>query len=262
MEFLIVCLKSLPLSLVIISATLAGCVSSSSIHTADLKTQIAIEHIRIGNVDMAKNALDEALKRNPNNAQSLMMMGVIHQLVGTKNSLVNAEQYFIKATNIDPTNAQIRNNYGQYLFVVERYEDAIKQFNIAANTIGYSGRDVALNNLGQSNLRLNKPQEAKKLFLRTLQLNPNNSEALLGLAEAHYLLTSSDEAADVFHDYVDQVGLTNLNAKALWLGIRIDRMNNDMISMREHIEELASKFPKSDEYKKYLEQRASQGVWR
>lgn len=254
--------KSLPSFIIITSSLLAGCVSTNSVNTADLKTQIAIEHIRIGNVDMAKNALDEALARNPNNAKSLMMMGVTHQLVGTTDSLIAAEDYFIKAINTEPANAQIRNNYGQYLFVVERYEDAIKQFKIASNTIGYSGRDVALNNVGQCYLRLNNPTDAKNMFLRTLQLNPTNAEALLGLAETHYLFTSSDEAADVFQDYVDRIGHTNLNSKALWLGIRIDRMNNDMISMREHIEELAAKFPKSEEYKKYLEQRSSKNLWK
>lgn len=245
-----------------LAALLSGCVSTNSANTAEIKTQIAVEHIRLGNVDMAKNALDEAIQRNPNNAQTLMMMGVTHQLVGTSESLTSAEQYFTKAIELDPRNAQIRNNYGQYLFVIERYEDAIKEFNIASNTIGYSGRDVALNNLGQSYLRLNQMSEAKNLFLRALQLNPKYPEALLGLAEIHYLLADSDEAADVFQDYVALVGHARLDAKALWLGIRIDRMNNNAISMREHVEELYSKFPKSEEYKKYSKQRSNPDIWR
>lgn len=250
------------LSLVTLTILLSGCVSTNSSHSADIKTQIAIEHIRIGNIDMAKNALDEALQKNPNNAQSLMMMGITHQLVGTGDSLSNAEQYFTKAVNLEPRNAQIRTNYGQYLFVIERYEDAIKQFNIASNTIGYAGRDVALNNLGQSYLRLNKPLDAKNLFLRTLNLNSKNKEALLGLAETYYQLTDSHEAADVFQDYIDLVGRANLDAKSLWLGIRIDRMNNNMISMREYVEELSLKHPKSDEYKKYINQRSNQNIWK
>lgn len=245
-----------------LAALLSGCVSTNSANTAEIKTQIAVEHIRLGNVDMAKNALDEAIQRNPNNAQTLMMMGVTHQLVGTSESLTSAEQYFTKAIELEPRNAQIRNNYGQYLFVVERYEDAIKEFNVASNTIGYSGRDVALNNLGQSYLRLNQISDAKNFFLRALQLNPKYPEALLGLAEIHYLLADSDEAADVFQDYIDLVGHARLDAKALWLAIRIDRMNNNAISMREHVEELYFKFPKSEEYKKYSKQRSSPDIWR
>ena len=254
--------KTLAYLVFLATCSLSGCVSTNSANTADIKTQIAIEHIRIGNIDKAKNALDEALAKNPNNPQTLMMMGITHQLVGTLDSLKAAEQYFIKALKYSPIDAQIRNNYGQYLFVIERYEDAIKQFNIASNTIGYSGRDVSLNNLGQSYLRLNKPIDAKNLFLRTLQINSKNTEALIGLAESYYLLNDSDQAADVFQDYVDLIGRTRLEPKALWLGIRIDRMNNNMVSMREYVEELSTKYPKSSEFQKYLEQRSQKNVWK
>lgn len=256
--------KSKLLGLMFLSSTfyLNGCATNTSINTSDIRTQIAIEHIRLGNVDLAKNALDEAIERNPNNAMANMMLGVTLQLVGTSDSLKSAEPYFSKAINIEPNNAQIRNNYGQYLFILERYEDAIKQFKIAANTIGYNGRDVALNNLGQCYLRLEKYDDSKNFFLRTLHLNPKNPEALLGLSETYYLQTNSDAAADVFQDYVNQIGRSNLDAKALWLGLRIDRMNNNMISMREHTEELGRKYPKSSEFNKYLMQRSNATIWR
>lgn len=243
-------------SIVLSALLLSGCATTpTSQQTAEIKTQIAVEYIKIGNIDSAKNALDEALARNPNHAMANMMVGVTYQLVGTTESFEKADKYFKNAVQLEPNNPQIRNNYGQYLFIAEKYQEAIVQFKHASNTIGYSGRDVALNNLGQSYLKLNQLKEAENMFIRTLNINQRNLEALLGLSETHYQNKDGDLANDVFNDYLAFVGQPNLDAKALWLAIRIDRLNNNSVSMKQNIEALSEKFPKSAEYKKYLEQK-------
>lgn len=249
-------LKKASSSIVLSTLLLSGCATTlTSQKTAEIKTQIAIEYIKIGNIDSAKNALDEALARNPNHAMANMMVGVTYQLVGTKESFEKADKYFKNAVQLEPNNPQIRNNYGQYLFIAEKYEEAIVQFKHASNTIGYGGRDVALNNLGQSYLKLNQLKEAENMFIRTLNINQRNIEALLGLSETHYQKKDGELANDVFNDYLALVGQSNLDAKALWLAISIDRLNNNSVSMKQNIEALSEKFPKSAEYKKYLEQK-------
>lgn len=254
-------LKKASTSIVLSALLFSGCATTSSHQTAEIKTQIAVEYIKIGNIDSAKNALDEALTRNPNHAMANMMLGVTYQLVGTKESFEKADKYFKSAVQSDPNNAQIRNNYGQYLFVAEKYEEAIVQFKHASNTIGYSGRDVALNNLGQCYLKLNQLKEAESNFIRALNINKRNLEALTGLAETHYQNKNGDLANEVFNDYVLIVGHDNLDAKALWLGIRIDRLNNNSVSMKQYIEALSENFPRSAEYKKYLEQKNKSEFW-
>lgn len=251
------------ISMSIASLLLCGCASNAvnPKQTSEIKTQIAVEYIKIGNVDSAKNALDEALKKNPNNALANMTMGVTYQLVGTPSSLLKADDFFKKAIDLEPKNPQIRNNYGQYLFVMERYEDAIEQFSNAADSIGYISRDSSLNNLGQSYLKLSNYEEARQHFLRALQINQRHAEALFGLAETYYQTKNFDDATEVFQDYIELIGKERLDSKGLWLGIRIDHINNDMISMREMAEELANKYPKSLEYRKYLTQKDSSKIW-
>lgn len=252
--------KSIALaSLIICTNTHAS--SKNDRTTSELKTQIALEYIKIGNLDSAKIALDEALQKHPNNSTATMAMAITYQLVGTKESMQTAEVFFKKAIQQDPTNAQIRNNYGQYLFVNERYLDAIEEFKVSANTIGYINRDNSLNNLAQSYLKLNNLTDAKFYFLRSLQINPRIPEALLGLTETHYLLDEIEEATDVLNDYITLVGKQKLDDKGLWLAIKIHKQNGDAIALREYAKTLTEKYPKSPEYKKYIQQKDSNNKW-
>lgn len=244
---------------IISTSTMAA--SSANKKTSELKTQIALEYIKIGNLDSAKLALDEALLKNPANAAAMMTMAVTYQLVGTKESMEYAAEYFKKAIQLEPKNPQIHNNYGQYLFVTEKYPEAVEQFKISANTIGYINRDNSLNNLAQTYLKMNKLDDAKLYFLRALQVNPRLAEALFGLSECYYLLDQMDAANDVFADYVELVERKNFDEKALWLAIRIHKHNGDSISVKEYVKVLAEKYPKSNEYRKYLQQKDLNKKW-
>ncbi len=57
-----------------------------------------------------------------------MMMGVLLQQEGSPQiSMEKAESYFKRAISADRKNAQARNNYGTYLYQIERYNDALDQ---------------------------------------------------------------------------------------------------------------------------------------
>lgn len=235
--------------------------SSSDKKTSELKTQIALEYIKIGNLDSAKLALDEALEKNPSNAVATMSMAITYQLVGTKESMESANLYFKKALELEPKNPQINNNYGQFLFVNGKYPEALECFKISANAIGYINRDNSLNNLAQTYLKLNQLEDAKLYFLRALRINPEIVEALVGLSETYYLLDEMDSAHLVFADYIELVERKSLDAQSLWLAIRIHHHNGDSISVREYAKLLQEKFPKSPEYKKYQAQKDSNKKW-
>ncbi len=103
-----------------------------------VRTQLAVEYLRTGDLDAAKRALDQALESSPRDSQANMMMGVLLQQEGSKLNLEKADHYFKRAISADPKNAQARNNYGTYLYQLERYNDAIEQFQIAGATLNVS----------------------------------------------------------------------------------------------------------------------------
>lgn len=233
---------------------------SKAEQTSTLRTQIAIEYIKNGDVNSAKNSLDEAIQIDPRNANAYMMLGVTYQLDATPSNLIQAEKYFKKAVSIDPDNPQIRNNYGQYLFLMGKYKEAINEFSFAANKIGYDNRDSAFTNLGYSYYKLNNLEQSISSFTTALRMNPKNSDALLGLSETYYSVGKINESQSLYKDYTKIVPVSNRNAKALWLGIRLTHLNDDSQNMMNMINILATKYPNSYEYKSYKKQSSRQDI--
>ena len=130
--------------------------------SSKVRTQLAAEYIRSGDLDSAKRSLDQALSVDSRDATANMMMGILLQQEGSKSNLEKAEHYFKRAISSEPDNAQARNNYGTYLYQMERYNDAIEQFRIAGATLGYDQRYQALENLGRIYLKLGDIASAEK----------------------------------------------------------------------------------------------------
>ncbi len=148
-----------------------------------VRTQLAAEHIRSGDLDSAKRALDQALSVDSRDATANMMMGILLQQEGSKPNLEKAEHYFKRAISSEPDNAQAHNNYGTYLYQMERYNDAVEQFRIAGATLGYDQRYQALENLGRIYLKLGDVANAEKTFKQALLANRDSYISMLELAE-------------------------------------------------------------------------------
>lgn len=230
---------------------------------AEIRTQIAAEYLRSGDLDAAKRALDEVFEQDSRNVQANMLMGILLQQEGSPENLVKAESYFKRALSLEPNNAQTRNNYGRYLFQMGRYNDALEQLRVAGSTLGYEQRGMALENLGQTYMKLGDVLNAEKTFKQALQVNQSSSVSMLELAEIFYLRQQMASANEAYDDYVRIVGNKNQSARGLWVGIRIMRANGDNMSTQVLVNQLRALFPDSQEYQRYLQlQYSTEAVWK
>lgn len=228
-----------------------------------LRTQLAAEYIRSNELDKAKRELDQALETNSRSVEANLMMGVLLQQEGSPSNMKKAEDYFKRAVSIDGTHAQARNNYGTYLYLLDRYPEAIAQFKIAGATLGYEQRYAALENLGRTYLKVGDTANAEKAFTQALQANRDSLIARLELAELLYFQQRFTLAGQMYEDYVRYTGQTNQGARALWIGLRLARARNDDLGMKVLVNQLRAQFPDSQEYKRYLElQHSSEAVWK
>ncbi len=262
--------KSVVLFTVCMSALFAqGCQTSGSGLSKDpekavkVRTQLAAEYIKNGDLDAAKRSLDQALDVDSHDATANMMMGVLLQQEGSKPNMEKADEYFQRAIAIDPQNAQARNNYGTYLYQVERYNDAIEQLSIAGAALGYDQRFRALENLGRIYLKLGDEANAEKAFKQALQVNRNSYNSMLGLSEILYLRQQIPAATQMYEQYVAVVGEKNLSAQALWVGIRLARTHGEEMNKQVLVNQLRALFPGSQEYQRYLQlQYSTEAVWK
>lgn len=228
-----------------------------------VRTQLAAEYIRKGDLDAAKRSLDLALELDKNDPAANMMMGVLLQQEGSALNLEKADQFFRRSLSKDGNNAQARNNYGTYLFQMKRYPDAVKQFAIAAATLGYDQRARAAENLGRTYLKMNNTAQAETAFKQALTADRNSNIALLELAEIYYLRKDMSVAADIMGQYQRNIGLNQFGSRALWAAIRIWRANNDELQMKQALNALRAQFPDSSEYQLYLKLKDSkEAVWK
>lgn len=228
-----------------------------------VRTQLAAEYIRSGDLDAAKRALDQALETDSRDSAANMMMGVLLQQEGSKISMEKADGYFKRAISSDPKNAQARNNYGTYLFISERYNDAIEQLSIAGAALGYDQRYKALENLGRVYLKVGDVVYAEKAFKQALQVNRDSVISLVELSEIFYLQQKNAQARQLYEQYVRLVGQDKQGARALWIGLRIARANQDQMGMQVLVNQLRALFPDSKEYQRYLQlQNSTEAVWK
>ena len=264
--------KSVAVMALCLSAlVLQGCQSTSSgtivkkdpEKAAKVRTQMAAEYIRTGDLDAAKRALDQALAADAKDSTANMMMGVLLQQEGSPISLDQADHYFSRAISLDPKNAQARNNYGTYLYQAKRYDDAIQQFSIAGATLGYEQRFRALENLGRIYLIRGDVANAEKSFKQALQVNRESTISMIELAEIFYLQQNHAAARQIYESFVRNVGQKNQGARALWIGLRIARANGDNMGMHVLVNQLRALFPNSQEYQRYLQlQYNTEAVWK
>lgn len=267
-------MKKLTLKFAFVSSLCASVLALTACQTPDvgkkdpekavkIRTQLAVEHLKSGDLDAAKRALDQALEVNSRDSQANMMMGVLLQQEGSKENMEKADSYFKRAISADPKNSQARNNYGTYLYQVERYNDAIEQLSIAGSTLGYDQRSRALENLGRIYLKVGDVANAEKSFKQALQANRDSYVSMLELSEIFYLNQQLPAATQMYEQFVRSVGQKNQGARALWIGIRIARANGDNLGMQVLVNQMRALFPESPEYQRYLQlQYSTEAVWK
>lgn len=262
------------IGLTVLLSCFTGCVSTTTTYNqthfekdpkkaAKARTEMAAEYIRLGNLDQAKLSLDDAMRVNPHSLEANVMMGVLLQQEGSLKNMKLAGEYFKRALSIDPNSAQARNNYGSYLFINGDYQQAVTQFNIAGNTLGYLQRGTALENLGKSYLRLNDNTHAEQAFLQALQVNSDLVISKLELADLLYQQQRFTDASNMYDSFVQAAGEANQGARGLWVGLRLARARNDQVGMQVLANQLRAQYPDSPEYQRYLKlQNNSEAIWK
>lgn len=211
------------------------------------RTAIAANFIREHKLDDAKRQLELALESDPRSAEANDMMGVLLQQEGSIPNLKKAESYFKKAIELDPNFTQARNNYGVYLAKVQRYTEAMKQFEIAGSTLGYEGRADALENLGRTYLQLSNFDMAKKSFSKALDTNRYSVVARSEMIDIFILEGRTLDAKKLHEDLTTIIGEDRLDPRTLQQGARLARLLGNQMELQKFSQQLFDRYPVSDE---------------
>jgi type IV pilus assembly protein PilF len=227
---------------------LAGCASHKEAEkkqndAATYNTQLGISYLRQGDVQLAKEKLDRALKENPDNPEVHSARAMLFDRLGLP---AQADTEFKTALRLAPQDPDVSNNYAVYLCQSGRTTDGVHRFEEVARNGLYRTPWVAYTNAGVCLRTAKRDVEAAKSFRQALAVHPNFGEAAYQLGDLEFQqgkLTESRAQVDSF------LGSFEQTPDLLLLGVRVARAQNDRVAAALFSRKLRLDFPSSAQAK-------------
>lgn len=211
--------------------------------TARIKTQLAIEYMGSGDYRQATASIEEALKLTPNSDVAWLVKAQVYQYLKVKET---AQQSFAKALSLNPTSAEINNNYGWFLCsVMENPNAAMPYFDKALADPTYPASYVAYMNKGICSAKMGQFSLAQAYLERGLATAPEFAPIQKELARTKLMAGQANDADYYFRKYQSMVD--NLQADDLLLGWKISRALGNTQAAYEYEAQLRANYPYSDE---------------
>ncbi len=210
---------------------------------ARIHTELGAGYYERGQMEVAIDELNEAVKLDPNRASTYNIFGLVYAMMGDN---AKAEQNFQRALALAPQDSEIRHNWGWYLCTTGHPREAIPEFELAIRNPLYKTPEIALINAGRCSAAFGDVANAEIYFKRALAVSPNNPTAAYGLALLAYKASKYNEARGWMRPAVQQA---NPTAAALYLGLCVERKLADRQAELSYISQLRNRYPDSAETK-------------
>jgi type IV pilus assembly protein PilF len=254
-------MRSTAVAFLVVSAALAGCVSSGgkqlgapdNARAAEMNLQLGNDYLRKNNLAQAKEKIDKAIEQNPRNPQAQIAAGMLYERLGESDK---AESHFAKALALDPKNPELQNNYGAFLCQKGKYSRGEKLMIEAASNPLYRTPEVAYVNAASCARNGGDLKGAEANLRKALAVRPKFGEALFQMAELQYKQTDYLSARGFLERYVE-VGRTT--PASLWLGVRIERGLGNVAAAKNYAERLKLEYPRAAQTKELIESERNPG---
>lgn len=209
---------------------------------ARIRLDLAGAYFAEGQWNTALDEVKQALAASPDLPQALNLRGLIYAEMG-ENQL--AEDSYRRAMQVAPNDGDVMHNYGWFLCVRQRYEEAQALFQRALTTPQYRTPSRTLLVQGICEARSGRLNQAEATLKRAYEIDAGNPATAMNLADVLLRLGEYDRA----RFYVRRVNNnTELrNAESLWLAARIERRLGNSQGVRDLGNQLLSRYPASRE---------------
>ncbi|MDE2389196.1 MAG: type IV pilus biogenesis/stability protein PilW [Betaproteobacteria bacterium] len=214
-----------------------------TLQSAKIHTELAAEYYHRGQIDVAIEEVNEALKAQSNYALAYNVLGLINM---TLNENSKALENFEHAIQLAPRNSEIRNNYGWFLCqrFSQRMDQAIEHFMAAAKDPLYTTPEMSYANAGICETKRQNYTEAKLFFQKALSLQSNYSPAIVGLIDIDFQRGNLAEAKSKLAQFSQNNPPT---AESLLMAIKIEQAMGNQLAVNSYIFQLQKHFPESKE---------------
>ena len=199
---------------------------SNSRHRAKLHTELAAAYYSQGQMAIALEEFTKATGLDSSYAPAYTGLGLVHAALKQD---AKAESNFKRALQLEPENSEAHNNYGTFLCVRNRVDEAIGEFN---QVIKLSpGKPLGLAALARAYALSGKRAEAEKLLAELQEISKQHYVSPTSVALIHAGLGHVDqtfvwlEKAEKGHDAT----LVRINVDPRFDRLRFDARFNDLV---------------------------------
>jgi type IV pilus assembly protein PilF len=205
-------------------------------------TELGIAYLEAGNVAVALEEGRLALRDDGSYGPAHNLMGLAHMYLDEK---AKAREHFERALSLASNDPDINNNYGWFLCLNGEPERAMRLFAEAVANQLYATPTRPYTNAGLCALQNNDLQAAEVNFLKAVNADPGNSQAVFNLASLFYRKGSYLEARKSLSDFHAQ---RDPVSESLWLAVRIERKLGDKVSEAGFASQLRRRFAGTQEH--------------
>lgn len=208
---------------------------------ARIRMELAVGYFEQGQTNVALDELKQVIAADASYPDAYNLRGLIYMRL---NDPRQAEDSFKRAIALSPQDGNVLHNYGWLLCQQNRYPESIRAFEQAMSNPLYVGRAKTLMAQGVCQARAGRRDEAERSLARSYELDAGNP--VTGYNLANLLFQRGEFSRAQF--YIRRLNNSDLaNAESLWLGIRVERRNNDRVAMQQLGEQLKKRYPQSRE---------------
>ncbi|MGE5027489.1 MAG: type IV pilus biogenesis/stability protein PilW [Betaproteobacteria bacterium] len=208
---------------------------------AQVHTDLGAAYFGRGQMGVALDELNTALKADSGYAPAYGILGLVYMALREDDK---ADENFRRSLSLDGANSDTHNNYGWFLCQRGRIDESLSHFMAALKNPLYATPEKPYLNAGLCLRKKNDDKEAEEYFLKSLRLQPQQSQALFNLADIYYKRGNYPEA----RDYISRLSkIAAPSAESLWLAVRIERKLGDRNAEASNGLQLRKMYPDSPE---------------
>lgn len=214
---------------------------SDSRQRAQIHTELAAAYFGQGQLGVALDELNTALKADSGYAPAYSVLGLVYMALREDDK---ADENFRRSLSLDGADSDTHNNYGWFLCQRGKVDDSIRHFMAALKNPLYATPDKSYLNAGICSRKKNEDKEAEEYFLKSLKFQPQQPQAFFHLADINYKRGNYTEARN-FISRLSRVAAPS--AESLWLAVRIERKLGDRDAEASSGLQLRKMYPDSPE---------------
>jgi type IV pilus assembly protein PilF len=216
---------------------------------AKAHTELGMVYLREGRLNVALDEARIAIDSDPSYPLGYNLLGLAQ--MSLRDNKV-AEENFLRALGLAPTDPEVNNNYGWFLCRTGREQQSFGYFETASRSQLYSEPTKPLTNAGMCALSIKDDKAAEEFLLRALRADPGNGEAQFLLADICYRGERLNEARNRLAEIHRAV---EPSPQTAWLGLRLERKLGDREAEARYAAQLRRKFQDSREYQLLMQGR-------